>query len=358
MKFIIFNKKQVACNLIFFIIILFSGICIFLKIIGYRTSSPDKYFQTTFNNSYEINEYKNFNLISGKGAIIPGLAEGSIPQGICYIEEQDVFLTTGYHKGGAPSTVFLIDKSSGKLFKSVKLYDNEGKPFCGHVGGIASDGTWVWIGSENNIYVFSYDLIKNANDMDSVILSKAIPCSVNADYVYWDGTQLWVGEYNYEPFYRTDASHIAIDSAGKKYSALVIGYSIVPFDGTVGKAELAFYVPDKVQAIILHNDGSIILSCSFWCFEDSKLMCYAMVENRESSTVIIDDKQIPVFYLAEQYLQWEISMPPMAEGIAFADGNYYILFESNARLYSWYARNRLSNIMIVPSQSVFSKEDS
>lgn len=351
-------KKQVIFNIFLFMILLFGGICVFLKGIGYRSNSPNEYSQTTINSAYETNEYKNFNSISSKGATIPGLAEGSIPQGICYIENQDVFLTTGYHKGGAPSTVFVIDKDSGELLKSVILYDNEGNPFCGHVGGIASDGTWVWIGSENSIYVFAYDLIKNANDMDSVILSKVIPCSVNADYVYWDGTHLWVGEYNYAPFYRTDTSHIFVDSTGIRYSALVVRYSILPFDGTIGEAEFALYVPDKVQAIVLQDDGSVILSCSFWCFESSKLMCYFLLDDSESSTVRIDDKQIPVFYLAEQYLLWELSMPPMAEGIAFADGNYYILFESDARLYSWYASNRLGNIMIVPSQSIYSKEDS
>ena len=352
-----FKSKRIVCFVIFFSISLLFGIYFFLKHIGYRSSSPAEYTQTVPKNLQEVIGYDDFISISSEGPIIPGLSEGLIPQGLCYVNKHAVFLSTGYHKGGAPSTIFVVDKESGTLLKSVILYDNEGTPFHGHVGGIASDGDWIWISSENRVYTIPYEILENASNMDSISLSEGFECFVNADYIYWDGTYLWIGEYNYAPFYKTDSTHYSVDSDGKEYNALVLGYSVFFTDGTIEKAKIALYVPDKVQGIIMQKDGSIILSCSFWCFEDSKLMCYSLIENSNNSSTIINEKPIPLFYLKDQYLQWELVMPPMSEGIALADSNYYILFESTSKLYSWYSNNQLSNIMIVPSQQIFTKED-
>lgn len=357
MKLLSNGKRKIIYMIVFILCILIVGICSFLKHIGYRRDNPAEYSQTIPDNMRGVGGYEDFVAISNKGAIIPGLTEGLIPQGICYVEEQDVFLVTGYHKGGASSVISVIDKENEKIIKNILLCSNDGKPFRGHVGGIASDGKWVWISSEKSIYVISYEMIENASNMDSINLPEGNECPVKADYIFYSGSYLWVGEYNYAPFYKTDSSHYATDSDGKEYNALVVGYSLSPEHDNIEKAEFALYVPDKVQGIILQNDGSIILSCSFWCFEDSKLMCYYLGDNSQDSSIMLDEEEISVYYLEDQYLEWEICMPPMSEGIAFADENYYIIFESASLLYSWYSRDQLGNIMIVPSKSLFSKED-
>lgn len=357
MKFLTNKKRKVIYMIVLILCVLMVGISFFLKHIGYRISSPAEYSQTIPDNLRDVCGYEDFVSNSSNGAVIPGLAEGLIPQGICYIEGQEVFLITGYHKGGASSALFVIDKESEKLIKSILLQNNENEPFCGHVGGIASDGKWVWISSGKSIYVLSYETIENTNNMDSIILSEEIECPVKADYIYYDGLYLWVGEYNYAPFYKTDSSHFATDTSGKEYNALVIGYSLSSEHDKIEKAEFAIYVPDKVQGIILQDNGTIILSCSFWCFESSKLVCYFLGNYCENSTIMIDENEIPAYYLEDQYLVWELDMPSMAEGIAFAGTNYYVIFESASLLYSWYSSNQLGNIMIIPSESLFSRED-
>lgn len=351
------GKRKIIYRMVFILCVLIVGVCFFLKHIGYRINNPVEYSQTIPDNLRDVHGYEEFVSISNKGAVIPGLTEGLIPQGICYIEERDVFLVTGYHKGGASSVISVIDKKNGLLIKNILLCNNDGERFCGHVGGIASDGKWVWISSEKSIYAISYEIIENASNMDSIFLSENIKCPVKADYIYYAESYLWVGEYSYAPFYKTDSSHYAIDSDGKEYNALVLEYSLSPEHDKIEKIERALYVPDRVQGIILQNDGSIILSCSFWCFEDSKLMCYFLGDDYHVSTVMLDDKEIPVFYLEDQYLVWELSVPSMSEGIAIADNNFYIIFENASLLYSWYSREQIYNIMIIPSESLYSKEE-
>lgn len=148
-----YGKKHAIFVIVCLLSIIVIGICLLIKIIGYRINSPLAYTQTIPDDLQGISGYDFFISISKEGAIIPGIQEGAIPQGLCYVEEQGVLLATGYHKGGAPSMIFVIEKESEKLVKTVILNDNTGSPFCGHVGGIASNGRWVWISSENNIYV-------------------------------------------------------------------------------------------------------------------------------------------------------------------------------------------------------------
>lgn len=350
MSFNFIRKKRALLIVALIVTCALIGLCLFLNYLGYRIISPALYSQTISDNVYDTNKYSEFASISSKGAAIPGLEEGAIPQGMCYIAEKGILLVTSYHKGGAPSTIFVVEKETGLLIKSVILQDSKGDLFCGHVGGIASDGNWVWISSESSVYAFPYEALENSDNMAVISLSTGIACPVKADYIYWDGACLWVGEYSHPPFYNTDPTHFSVDRFGFEYNALILGYTVDPENGTIGDAEIAFYAPDKVQGIIVHDDGSIVLSCSFWSFESSKLICYSSVDkNSSTSVLLINNKQIPVYYLESQRVRWELEMPPMSEGITLVEDNYYILFESASQLYSWYTSDRISNTMIVPS---------
>lgn len=355
-RFYFVRKKRTLLIASLVVICVLTGVCFFLSYLGYRINSPVSYSQMVLDNIYDINKYSEFTSASRKGVAIPGLDEGAVPQGICYIEESGVFLITSYHKGGAPSAIFVVDEKTGLLIKSLTLQDHSGTLFCGHVGGIASDGNWVWISSENTVFTIPYKTIENSSNMAIVSLPVGITCPVNTDYIHWDGTYLWVGEYSHPPFYNTDPAHFSVDCAGHEYNALILGYSINHVNGMIAEAEVALYAPEKVQGIIVQDDGSIILSCSFWSFEPSKLICFSFVDkNSCESVLVVNEKQIPAYYLDSQHMRWELEMPPMSEGIVLVEDNYHILFESASRLYSWYTSDRLSCTMIISSEKLSKK---
>lgn len=326
----------------------------FFDNIGYRESNPADYSQSTIQKFDDLQNYQEFALKSMNGAIIPGIMEGIIPQGICFIAEKDIILITGYHKGGASSVIFMVDRDDQKLVKSVLLVNEAGMPFDGHVGGIASDGGNVWIASERSVYTFTYEELEMVPNMGTVKIVEEIRCSVKADYICYTDSYLLVGEYNYAPFYRTDSSHTVSTDTGEKYSALVVGYSLNEEGTIIESAEFAVGVPDKVQGIAIRNDGSIIVSSSFWCFEDSTLMCYSGVEAGNTS-IILAGKEVPIYYLNDQCLLWKLCMPSMSEGIALVDDNCYILFENAALLYSWYSKNQICNVKILNMKELNSK---
>lgn len=353
MKINLSKRKRISFMILSLLVIALIAVLLFLKQIGYRINSPTTYTQTVNTKLSENNRYDYFRTVSHSGTIIPGLAEGAIPQGLCYVEGDEVFLYTSYHKGGAPSTIFMVGKENGRLIKTIILQDKHGKPFCGHVGGIASDGKWIWISSESSIYTIPYELVENTDDMGVILLPEGMECPVKADYVYWDGINLWVGEYNHSPFYNTDPTHTSVDSEGNEYNALVLRYAIDHSEGILTSIESALFVPDKVQSFLVKRDGSIVLSCSFWSFESSKLVCYDAIKEKDCDAVItIDGCQVSACYLNNEYLQWELEMPPMSEGVALVDDEYHILFESASRFYSWYTRDCLGYTMIVPADAL------
>lgn len=356
MRFGLFKGRRIISMMLAIITILAACVILVFYKLGYRMNTPTAYTQELETSVLEKNRYDLFQSASRTGAIIPGLSEGAVPQGLCYVEERGVLLYTSYHKGGAPSLLFVVEKETGKLIKTIILYNNHGEPFCGHVGGVASDGKWIWISSEKRIYTISYDVVENSEDMATAILPVGIECPVKCDYVSWDGSKLWIGEYNHPPFYNTDPTHTSVAGSGKEFNALALGYTIDHNDGSLKDIESSLYVPDKVQALIVLEDGSVILSSSFWSFENSKLTCYKpYIPVNCDSYATINGKQIPTFYLEDENICWELEMPPMSEGIAFVDEEIYILFESASRLYSWYTHDRLSHTMIVSNHHSISE---
>ena len=73
---------------------------------------------------------------SEKGFEIPGLNDGFVPQGLDY-DGQGYFWTTGYMNDGSASPVYIVEKESGALQKTLRLAKEDGSDYTGHAGGIA-----------------------------------------------------------------------------------------------------------------------------------------------------------------------------------------------------------------------------
>ena len=77
--------------------------------------------------------------------LIPGLAEGIVPQGISYLPEENCLLFAGYRSDKGNSALLAVSLESGELVKEVILCLPDGTPYNGHAGGVCV--------TEKNIYI-------------------------------------------------------------------------------------------------------------------------------------------------------------------------------------------------------------
>ncbi len=81
---------------------------------------------------------------------LPGLSaeEHMIPQGVAWWEAENLLLVSSYDvRHEDASVLFVLDGATGDLVASLPISIESGKPFRGHVGGIAV--------SDNNLYLTS-----------------------------------------------------------------------------------------------------------------------------------------------------------------------------------------------------------
>lgn len=128
--------------------------------------------------------YKDFKDFTAEFKI-PGFDEGAAPQGITNYraeyevtnedgstarKRQEYFFISSYMKEG-PSRVYVVGKDTG-YGGYVELKNEDGTDYLGHCGGIATNGNFLWISSDDTVYVakksskdyanIAYEIIKKA----------------------------------------------------------------------------------------------------------------------------------------------------------------------------------------------------
>ena len=276
---------------------------------------------------------------SEKAFVIPGLDDGFVPQGLHYDEGTGKFFVSGYFIDGSASPIYVVDKQSGKTEKKVLLAKENGEPFCGHSGGVAVHGEYLYLSGENRMHLFPFEEFLTATDGESVrsvgeflvkysdedFLEVSFVCAVE------DG--LIVGEFHDAKHYPTLDSHKYTTKNGDYHKALALFY---PYDengafGISAKPQTAFSLPDCVQGMAV-KDGKTYLSTS-WGATFSKIYEYDT-----SALVRQDDKTIlgetlPLYAFDSASLTRTYKIAPMSEEIAFADGKLFVMCESAAQKY-------------------------
>ena len=93
--------------------------------------------------------------------------------------------------------------------------------------------------------------------------------------------------------------------------------------------------PDRIQGITLTGTDKVVLSQSYGRNNKSTLFFYDNpIGEKPHSTTNLNGKQVPVFFLDGKLPCETVQAPPMTEGLAYADGVLYILFESGADKYA------------------------
>lgn len=267
--------------------------------------------------------YNEYFRISKEITQIPGINSGTTPQGLAYSDTEDVYLTTSYSNKG--SYLYAVGNGVEGVL-SLALYDDD-KPFTGHVGGVATSGSNVYIADGGHIYVIDLDTQVLNNTTGQIDIGNGYEVNNNASFVFANEQFLYVGEFH-------DAKHNYVcEHPYEDNNAIVSQYNISSF--TTNYDGIGIVTPiknisirDQVQGFAISDDDTIVLSTSygiassrFFIYDSSKLSDSG--KNLYGAPLFVLDTPTDV-----------IQAPPMMEDLDFdADGNLIVFNESACNKY-------------------------
>lgn len=276
---------------------------------------------------------EKFYKCSSQAFHIPDINKFFIPQGIAYNPDTDEILVTGYMTNGKASPIYVIDRESGSLKKSLYMLYSDGKKFKGHAGGIAVYNGKVYIAGSTKycMYVIDSETIKSASDGANVYFSDVVDLKNQKDYMRvsftgYDGEYLYAGEFHKDPLFYTYEGH-NVETANGIQKGLVVGFSL---EGNIATAQKAYSIADNVQGVEF-DEQYVYLSVSHG-YNNSKLMVYRRYEE-SSKELLVLGKSVPLFNLDDESLVAEYDLPPMSEEICIIDGKMYIMCEAASNRY-------------------------
>lgn len=294
------------------------------------------------------NEYTDFLAKAEKSFLIPALAGKMIPQGMDIWEERGWLLISGYF----PSTDILdcsllvaIDMNTGAYVGEYYLTNTDGTPHSSHAGGVAVTEKNIFIANGSTLFRIPLTEIINVGQCGKITIADAIKVPTRASFCNYSGGYLWVGDFQYSTSYLTDEYRHMVNREGNTYKAWSVGYELTDSTANEIKADAmvegSYATPDVILSITERIQGmavsknKIILSQSYGRNNKSTLFFYENpIGSKPHTSAKLNGKQIPVFFLDGKIGCEKVQAPPMTEGLAFADGKLYILFESGADKYA------------------------
>lgn len=262
-------------------------------------------------NSYRTysNFFRRANFTSSKNFIIPGLNTSMVPQGMC--DAGNYILISAYDKNKKHnSCIYVINKSTGKLSKSVYLDSKS------HVGGLAYDGKYVWVanGTESTVSKVALTNIIGAKDGGSVRTKKYTTktvggYNVRASFITYSNGLLWIGQFDEDK------------------STYAYGYPVSRSDETGFRLIASHRIKtlSRMQGMAFDKSGRLILSQSYGRNNSSKIyVCDKPVYTSKNN----------VKYDESLKINTSITAPPASQNMFVGNDNLlYVLFESAADFY-------------------------
>lgn len=279
---------------------------------------------------------------------IPGIEDGFTQQGLTYLENENLFVFSGYMNDETlPSRIYIVNGEQNEVVKYFTLkVDN--KDYFGHCGGIATDGVNMWVATTDDlVYRFSVNDALEVENASSVNVIDGFNPNNSADFCNVTNGILWVGEFYREGNYETNSSHYFTTIDGSQNKAIISAFEINS-DKQYGVESTTpiqiLSVGNLVQGMTISNSGKIVLSTSY-SIPNSQILIYENVlENENDTTMKINEVDVPVWYLDSTVLEESISGPCMAEEIVYVDGKVYISFESACKKYSAVVRENVDHV--------------
>lgn len=263
--------------------------------------------------------------------LIPGLAEGLVPQGICYLPREDWLLFTGYPSVKGSSALIAVDRQTGEIARQAMLQYANGQVYSGHAGGVCATETDIYISNAHMLYRVPLEDFLALPGKGVCKFAEEIPVPVNSSYCCYAEGVLWVGEFQYGGDYKTDASHY-IKTADGLQRAWTCGYRM-DAGQDFSKPDYILSVTERIQGITT-LDGKIYLSQSYGRRADSLIFKYeSPLEREPDGAAEIAGESVPVWFLDSSCREGALLCPPMTECLCVVDGDIYVLFESAAQPY-------------------------
>lgn len=298
-----------------------------------------------------VKEYKPFLKSAKPWAVIPGLNEGMIPQGMCYCAEDKRTYIASYSKADIPSVISVLDED-GILTAEAYLYNADGSRFSSHVGGLAISDDTLFVSApadaEGHYQVAEIPMKElEGEGTREVKIQKTFRVPVSPSFMNFSDGCLWVGNF-YHPKGNYDLSadmNYTTKAENAEYGCYILGYdlskkSVERFDevGPDGYPvpDMVMAAPDRIQGITSLSNGQMLLSQSYGRKSESRLMSF----DTSSTHATLHDFQVgsskvPGFILDSNCLTKAVTALPMTEAVSAAsDGMILISFESGALHYS------------------------
>ncbi len=282
-----------------------------------KTSKTAKKYssKTKFKNSPAYKKYTAMvnDLNYSKSFAIPGMKNTNVggfnctsmvPQGITLAGSY--FLITAYDSKGLDySVIYVVSRASKSYITTIIL------PSKAKVGGIAYDGTNIWISKGTSVAAFPYTFITDTVNAGVAYkklsaYTSVVPVLTTASYMgYYDGI-LWVGSYQ--------------TSSSTMYGYKVGSTATVP---TLTQTN-TMSVPSKTQGITFDSDGTLILTRA--CGKnptDSGYISQVRTYLPSYASADVTGK------ILKNSVRKTTKMPPKTEGVAIYGTYTYVLFSSS-----------------------------
>ena len=272
----------------------------------------------------------------------PGLKDDFIPQGMSVVPSTGKYIISGYMKDGSASRIYVTDTTKATHMMTLTL---DGEDFKGHCGGVANDGTSLYIsdtnGDDSGVYLVSLETVLNTEtSVINLESSKFYKVDGRASFVFADNSgkssYIYVGEFHRESNYVCNHP-IETETEGTHYA--VVGKYRLPSTPTPSddaQSETQSLIPEYfysirnlVQGFALSKDGDIALSTSYG-LSSSHFYVYDY-KNIKDSGKTIQDK--PVYILENETKV--IKAPAMSEDLDYNinDNKIYFTTESASDKY-------------------------
>ena len=318
---------------------------------------------------YLDDDYPDFENNFTEEFAIPALNEGFIPQGMgSYKDDSETyFFISGYMNDGSASRIYVVTSGGEDGYRTVGYVtiimpedgesdgESEVAYYAGHACGVATNGTKLWLAGDSTVYVMSYsDVIDAAETDGSVELATTIDAKCAADFCYYDGTYLYVGEFYRSGNYETDESHRFTTPAGDENKAIILRYKVTSTTTSINTTpDCAYSITGLVQGMAIFNDDAtgearLALSASYG-LKNSHILIYDLknaesTSNRTLATLEGISSSVYVYYIDSDYLLEDYEIPSMSEGMCTVGDRVYVLFESAGAKYKLFVRERLYNV--------------
>ena len=260
--------------------------------------------------------------------LIPGLSSNWVPQGFDYVEEDGLYLMSGYMSDGTASRVYVRHENGDTHY--VELKNADGTDYTRHSGGVCQNGKFVYVAGKNGVEVFRYADFLNGGTAANI---GTIPADYSIAYCTFYNGYLLAGNFYYPETYETPAEHRITTPAGDANSALITIYKAdeTAEFGVNLTPVAAISTPEKVQGICFTSDEEIVLSTSYSV--PSSHLYYHRIDTSRSATITVCDSEVPLYYLDSATMTDSVTLPPMAEELVYKDGRVHILCESACNKY-------------------------